>query len=406
MNRPGAIVFGGGSTGLGVIRSLGRRGITVIAADYDKHSIVFSSKYTHERVIIPDPAISGEAMITFLLENLTRWRNNVLIPCHDSMLQAISQNKAELSKHYMVAVPEWGALEKCLNKRMTFQTSIDASVPTAQALFPDSIGYLENHVTEIQYPCILKPTFSRKFADEFRVKVFKVRDFDELKYYYRLANKTGNEMMVQEIIPGADDQLCTYYSYRDLNSNTLAEFTCRKIRQSPPSFGVITAGESTYTPELMELGRRFLDKLEYTGVSGIEFKRDVRDNQFKLIEINARFGTVIALPIRCGIDLPWILYTDLVNQEKVLVDTYPAGMKWVYLATDVMALLRYYPKKQYKLSEFFKTYREAKVYAVYARDDFQPFIKDWLWWLRQSFGFLFRLLFKKSWRKPGKPALG
>lgn len=405
MNKTGVIVFGGGSTGLGVIRSLGRRGIPVIAADYSRHSIAFSSKYISERMFIPNPEAPSGAIASFLLDNSDRLKNSILIAADDYLLTALSQNIAELSKHYTVAVAEWSVIEKCLNKGMTYQVSLDAGVPTARSLFPDSIDYLEEHRDEFQYPCILKPVFGHKFRSSFKVKAFKVNDFEELKSYYRLANNTVNEMMVQEIIPGADDQLYTYYAYRDLKGDTLAEFTCRKLRQTPPSFGVITAGESTHTPEIMELGRAFLDELGYTGVCGIEFKRDSRDNRFKLVEINARVGNVISLPIKCGVDLPWIMYQDLTNQEKIRVNDYTAGVKWVYLSMDIVAFLRY-PEKRHKLGEFIRTYRGARANAIFAPDDPKPLIREWVWSLGQLPGFLKRMLFNRDQRsaKQAKPA--
>lgn len=395
MNKTGVIVFGGGSTGLGVIRSLGRRGLPVIAADYDKHSITFSSKYVCDRMIVPGPETPSKAIASFLLDNSDRLRNSILIAADDYLLMALSQNISDLSKHYTVAVAEWPIIEKCLDKRLTYQVSIGAGVPTARSLFPDSIDYLEEHRDEFQYPCILKPVFGHKFASEFKVKAFKVNDFEALKSFFHLASNTENEMMVQEIIPGADDQLFTYYAYRDLRGDTLAEFTCRKIRQTPPSFGVITAGESTYTPEIMDLGRAFLDKLGYTGVCGIEFKRDSRDNQFKLVEINARVGNVISLPIMCGVDLPWIMYQDLTNQEKIRVSDYTVGIKWVYLSMDIVAFLRY-PEKRHKLGEFIRTYRGTRANAIYAPDDPKPLIREWVWSLGQLPGLLTRMLFNRD----------
>ena len=36
-------------------RSLGRRGIRIIAADVDPHSFVFHSKYCHKGYVVPEP---------------------------------------------------------------------------------------------------------------------------------------------------------------------------------------------------------------------------------------------------------------------------------------------------------------------------------------------------------------
>src|SRR4030043_194708 len=148
MDKTGVIVFGGGSTGLGVIRSLGRRGIPVIAADYNKHSIAFSSKYVRERILLPGPEAPPGAIASILLNNSERLKNSILIAASDHLLIALSQNKDELSKHYTVALADWSVIEKCLNKGMTYQVCVDAGVPTSRSFSPDSMGFLEAHRDE------------------------------------------------------------------------------------------------------------------------------------------------------------------------------------------------------------------------------------------------------------------
>ena len=397
-NKTAVIVFGGGSTGLGVIRSLGRRGVPVIAADYNKHSLAFSSKYVRERILLPGPEAPPGAVVDLILEKSERLKHSVLIAADDYLLTTLSRNKSALSERYTVAVADWSVIEKCLDKRMTYQVCVDAGVPTSQTFFPDSEDFIEKHQDEFQYPCILKPIFGHRFSKSFKIKAFKVNNFDELQYYYRLTSETENEMIIQEIIPGTDDQLYTYYAYRDLQGDTLAEFTCRKLRQTPPSFGVITAGESTHTPELTEPGRAFLDKLGYTGVCGIEFKRDSRDNQFKLIENNARFGVVISLPIKCGVDLPWVMYCDLTGREKIRTGDYPAGTRWTYLLMDIVAFFRY-PDKN--LGDFICPYRGDHAHAIYASDDPMPLFKEWGQALRQLPGFLMRTFTRRHHKAVG-----
>ena len=54
-----------------------------------------------------------------------------------------------------------------------------------------------------------------------------------------------------------------------------------------------------------------LSALGFTGLSGMEFKLDVRDNQFKLIEVNPRPVHVQQLFRAAGINLTYLVYLDL-----------------------------------------------------------------------------------------------
>src|SRR5690348_18306626 len=97
-DRVGAIVVGGDFHGLGIIRSLGRRGVPLCIVD-DEYSIGRFSKYTTFTVQAPNLRKEKEA-VDFLLEmghrmNLKGW---VLFPTRDEHVAAISRNKHVLSE--------------------------------------------------------------------------------------------------------------------------------------------------------------------------------------------------------------------------------------------------------------------------------------------------------------------
>ena len=381
MNETKAIILSPGMsiTGLPVIRSLGRKGIPVVVVTWDKHSVISSSKYVDESVIAPHPDRSSKEFISFLLNNSPKWKNGLLIPTDDYSVIVLSQNKTELSKHYVVTVPRWDVIEKCVNKKLTYETAKTADIPVPKTVFPDSLAYLETHKNEFVYPYLLKPLFSQKFAEELKLgKMFKIKNFEELESKFSLANKQGLDMMVTEWIHGDCDQLYTYYAYRSLDGKFLVEATLKKLRQSHPDFGTIVVGESTYTPEIMELGRKFLNELSYTGLCGVEFKRDRRDGKFKLIEINARSGTGVNLPVQAGIDFPWIMYKDLVDHEKIRINNYDIGLKWIYLSSDLIFFFRHHQEKNWKFRENMNIYKGTRTFAVYDPHDLRPFIKEWL----------------------------
>lgn len=74
----------------------------------------------------------------------------------------------------------------------------------------------------------------------------------------------------------------------------------RRIREVPPS----SAAESTYNSELLKLGRKILELLNWHGVAMVEFRRDSATGEFKLIEINPKFWGTLDLAIAAEIDFP------------------------------------------------------------------------------------------------------
>src|SRR5689334_23448558 len=54
--------------------------------------------------------------------------------------------------------------------------------------------------------------------------------------------------------------------------------------------------------------RRLLSAIGYTGLVEVEYKFDVRDRRYKLLDINPRLWTWSALGSRAGVDFPYLLW--------------------------------------------------------------------------------------------------
>jgi hypothetical protein len=109
--------------------------------------------------------------------------------------------------------------------------------------------------------------------------------------------------LVQEFIPGYG---CGFFA---LYQNGVCKriFMHRRVRETPPSGGISCCAESFYDPKLQEYGTRLLDRLEWHGVAMVEFRYDVRDNDYKLMEINPKFWGSLDLSLAAGVDFPYYL---------------------------------------------------------------------------------------------------
>ena len=163
--------------------------------------------------------------------------------------------------------------------------------------------------------------------------------------------------MVQELIPGGDDTLYTVGSYLDRNGAALGVFSGRKLRQTPPVIGTCRVGEAVWEQGAVDAALRLLRRFGYFGLSQVEFKRDTRDGNFKLMEINPRLWQWHGLAAACGIDLPRLAYADLVGETPSPAAMKHAGRRWA-----ITLLPGERPAFQ----------RPPYVDAVFARDDPKP----------------------------------
>ena len=108
--------------------------------------------------------------------------------------------------------------------------------------------------------------------------------------------------MVQELIPGGDDELYTVGSYIAADGAVLGLFSGRKLRQSPPGVGTCRVGEAVWVQDNVDAAVRLLRAFEFHGVSQVEFKRDPRDGRYKLMEINPRLWLWHGLAAALGVD--------------------------------------------------------------------------------------------------------
>jgi len=124
-------------------------------------------------------------------------------------------------------------------------------------------------------------------------KALIVKYLNELEVYK--SNIINSEfshkpIIVQEYIPGGMDTLYTITSYASRESEIIGYSIGHKIRQSPPEGGTIISGKVTHIDEILHLGKKLIKETGYFGISNIEFKRDSRDDSYKLMEINPISG--------------------------------------------------------------------------------------------------------------------
>src|SRR5439155_1128342 len=70
----------------------------------------------------------------------------------------------------------------------------------------------------------------------------------------------------------------------------MGEFTGRKIRTAPRRYGFSTYVEITDEDEVRRLGHSILERIGFSGVAKVDFKREPRTKRLYLLEINPRFN--------------------------------------------------------------------------------------------------------------------
>jgi predicted ATP-grasp superfamily ATP-dependent carboligase len=222
----------------------------------------------------------------------------------------------------------------------------------------------------LRFPIVLKPLTRQHvvWRPVSRAKAIRVDDEAQLAGLLAALGSESVEVIAQELVPGPESRIESYHVYVDVDGEVAGEFTGRKIRTHPAGFGYSTALETTDDRSVADLGRDIVRKLDLRGVAKLDFKRG-QDGTLHLLEVNPRFSLWHHLGARAGINLPHLVYCDLVGLPRPEPRTVRAGIRWCSPLRD----------------------RHA------ARDEGIPFLR----WLRWTIGCEAKSAI--AWNDPGPP---
>lgn len=379
---PVGIVFIAYIQGLGIARSLSQEGIPVLAIDYDKNRFGLYSKYI-TGVISPDAAKEEQSFIDFLEIIGKNLKNKgILFPTHDVELIALSKHREILKEYFLYPMSEYKIIDRCIDKFKLYPIAEKLDIPIPKTFFPKNTEEAEVISNKIEYPSILKPNRHESFFKIFKKTALRVNNRKELLEKYKHVSEKGLKIMIQEEILGRADNLYTLGSYADKNSNLKGIFIGRKLRQFPSDFGTCRLGEPADEPEVLERGERLIKGINYHGISQVEFKKDPKDNKFKLMELNARGWLWISLSTACGVNLPFIAYKDTIG-EKIDKQIYynRLDIKWINLISDFMNCCggkykkKGHPQESLNLLQWLYSIKGKKIEAIFSWRDPKPFFK-------------------------------
>jgi D-aspartate ligase len=368
----GAVVVGGDYQGLGIVRSLGRRGVPVCVVD-DEHSISRFSRYAKSFVSLPGLR-DQRTVVDSLLDigkrlGLQGW---VLYPTREELVAAFSHHRSELSEVFRVPTPAWESVKWAWDKRNTYQLAQKLGIPTPVTHYPDHIDQLAQ-LDSLTPPFAIKPAIKEHFFYATKAKAWRANSHSELRALYQKASTLAGqgEIMVQELIPGGGCQQFSYCAFFR-NGEAVGKMMARRRRQHPIEFGrASTYVETVDIPILEDYSERFLRAIDYYGLVEIEYKLDPRDSQYKLLDVNARTWGYHSLGAKAGVDFSYMLYSDQVGLPVPFAKG-RSGLSWVRTTTDFPAAMVAILSGDTSVKSYLRSMRDCNVEAVFSLADPLP----------------------------------
>jgi predicted ATP-grasp superfamily ATP-dependent carboligase len=263
----------------------------------------------------------------------------VLFPADDASLVTLSRNREELETRYRVVAQDWSVVRRLIEKRLTYELADRHGIPCPRISTTRDPAEALEFAREIGFPCLLKPSVGHEFFHRYQAKMLLIRDAVHLRAVLSDLADYGAELMLSEWIPG-DDACGVNYNSFYMDGVAAAEFTAQKLRLHPTRIGFPVAVVSKRVPEVVELGRRMIAAFNYNGFSCMEFKRDVRDGIYKLMELNGRHNHSGLLDLACGVNFPYLSYLSALREAVPASRVQsPEGIYWLDEIKDIRGIV-------------------------------------------------------------------
>ena len=380
---PGSVVIGGYVNALGAVRSLAEDGgIPVDVVLTMPQDICQHSRWVRRHLSLLELAARPDALLELLDREARAWRGWTLTPTNDHALAVLSRHHEELSRNFVLTFPPWDVTRKVLDKRETYAAARALGIEMPRSWGPATRANTSR--TEIELPVVVKPAHGHLFAERFGKKLFYVRRRDDLVRIVDDVEAAGIECEILDMIPGPDSNTYSYQVYLDPRGIPLAEFSMRKLRQSPPLFGVSRAAVTAHAPELREPTIELLRSIGWRGIASVQYKRDPRSGRFLLLEINGRCFLPHGLARRAGINFPLLSHHEHLTGERAGVR--PNGWEgyWIHLHADLLYTVLCLGREEMDWKVFLRSYAGPKTFAVWSRRDPKPFFMEWLHTLKKA----------------------
>jgi D-aspartate ligase len=373
---PGALVIGSDHLALGVVRSLGRRNIPVWVLTTRSNSTAATSRYARRRLAWPIGDDVQQCNYLLELAQAHRLRGWVLFATDDPTAKLLASNQALLSEWFKLTTAPWSRLRWAFDKRLTYQLAESLGLDHPRTYYPRSREEVAS--LACTFPVILKPAFKDKISNDFTsAKAWRVTDRRELLDGYDAACRLvePDAVMVQEFIPGGGK---TQFSYAAacVGGQARAWLVARRTRQYPTDFGRASSFVETVDQPLIEgPSEQLIAALDYDGPIEIEFKLDLRDGRYKLLDVNARVWGWHTIGRRAGVDFPYLLWCAAQGQPVPELRG-RTGVRWIRLATDLAAAASEVSRGELSAGAYVRCFRGPLEFAIFAPDDLAPALAE------------------------------
>jgi predicted ATP-grasp superfamily ATP-dependent carboligase len=191
------------------------------------------------------------------------------------------------------------SFEVANNKWLLFKLMQEHGIPAPLTVLCTLDSDFEQRVCDLEFPVLIKPVTA--WGGE------GIQRFDNLSQLYRFleqcdSQKIRNRYIVQSLLPGhviGLNVLCR-------EGQVLAYTMQQGFIPNPQKYAAASAIQFVKREDALSVGGELVSALKYNGVANVDMLYDTREDQIKILELNARFWGSLRGSYVAGVSFPYL----------------------------------------------------------------------------------------------------
>lgn len=369
MNK--VIIFGGNHTNaLGMARVFGINnipvyGIITTSSLKKRDNYCIYSKYWYKYYLVNS---EEEGLNILLNEFWNETEKPVVMPTSDGAALIIDDNIELLSKKfYLPSINgESGKIRSLMNKFNQFIFAKQLGLKYANSWIVDQIDTGCYDISQIEYPCIVKPVLSPEGS---KVDICRIEKETDLNTYLKeLQEKNYKRVLIQKYLN--KDYEMELFGSIPKHTDKIPFFLTKHFREYPSICGTVSCHQYIYDANLINQAHTILYKIkEYGYIGNIDIELFKIGDDIWLNEVNFRNSGDIYACFADKLYYPVILYLDTLGMSTEHLNFNMIKSKY---AIDEFQDLGLVLKKEQSAFTWLKYIFKSSNHAYLFKNDYMP----------------------------------
>ena len=362
MNETVLLLDGRANATLAVARQLAQSGATVHVAETFRWNLTAYSKATTASHTYP-PADERPAAFKRKIRTLVDEIDaDVVIPARDASTSRVAELTDDLPDGTKTLLDSPETVDQLRNKRKCADLAAGLGIPIPATYDPQrrDVQWIREAA---EFPVVIKPTDASGARG-----IKRVDSPDELSEAYSLATQTGEDVLVQEFVDHSGGHFSIGAVF-DHDGAARAVHVYEELRHYPDSGGPAIRARSIepepWVFEMLEL----LEAIEWTGPAHMDVLFDPVEQTYKLLEVNPRLWSSLALTIGAGVDVPGTIMAAATGGDPGPPTEYDTDLGYRWLVPNELLWASDGRETPKRLKNLLTGAGTKTVYSILSRND-------------------------------------